>query len=747
MRFLKTIILATALVLVVCVSFAAVPAPRPIPTSVPTTDLSYQSIARLVGSGWESFDPLVATPRRGMAGVIIGLLDRFNKTVLAGFSLVFCFMVFQRVVLSVVETRGDLKDMFGSNLMGPVRCVIGLAMLMSTPSGLNAMQIATLVGTHWSIEKANGLWTFALNGIINVPISPQPPSTGDPLPGVERMALQIVRAQTAQAYKLLAYDSARFRQGAAPKPEPWLGELTSATSGVVPSDTYQFLIMGVELPGFFSAVASAWGRGQDTAPHSDLDFMIIEQQCQDSKNTTKDPVCEPRKQAVLQLIRDLRPFALYYAHLNGPDEFMKHTDLKTQPRTEPTPAAVKAVIDSYQTSVKAAQTDGQARLDDRHNASTIKFQNQARDEGWLTAGGHFVRIQAVRRSIDHLVNNVPRMKLAFADSRIERNQTFDGLAEVVDTTDEHFRQFLPSIAPASVNDTNGKGGKDGDERILEKVFKLVAEALGETPLRGLTAALASDDPLSSLTTLGTTFKTAAMTVFTMGAVGGTATGLLSDVGGQVLVFTAFAFASAIMGIAFTLAYYLPAIPMILWLTMVIFWLLKIIECMVAAPLWAAAHALPGEKGFMGSAKTGYMMFAHILLTPVLMIMALTFSIAILGIVGHIVNAVFQAFITGTKAGYFTGWIGPIDAIFLFIIFLMLFIQVIHQVFGLIGILPNKVLGWMGQLIQPMGVRAEQTRVEQMSQQAAATTAGVGAGVQRKMMSARKTQGGRGRPKK
>jgi len=296
---------------------------------------------------------------------------------------------------------------------------------------------------------------------------------------------------------------------------------------------------------------------------------------------------------------------------------------------------------------------------------------------------------------------------------------------------------------------NTEGGKDSFEGVVKEVLSFVAEALGETPLRGLTAALASDDPLSSLATLGTTLKAAAVGIFTVGTIKGSAVGLIpfSDVAGQVLVFTAFAFASAVMGIAFTLAYYLPAVPMILWLTMVIFWVLKIIECLVAAPLWAASHALPGEKGFMGSAKTGYMLFAHILLTPVLMVVALTFSIAILGIVGHIVNAIFQAFITGTKAGYFTGWIGPIDAIFLFIIFLMMFIQVIHQVFGLIGILPNKVLGWMGQLIQPMGVRAEQTRVEQMSQQAAATTTGVGAGVQRKMMSARKKQGGRGRPKK
>lgn len=744
MRFLKTIILSTAFVLVVGVSFAAVPAPRPIPTSVPTTDLSYQSIARLVGSGWESFDPLVSTPRPGMAGVIIGLLNRFNKTVLAGFSLIFCFMVFQRVVLSVVETRGDLKDMFGSNLMGPVRCVIGLAMLMSTPSGLNAMQIATLVGTHWSIEKANSLWTFALNGIISVPISPQPPATGDPLPGVERMALQIVRAQTAQAYKLLANDSARFRQGADSAPaELWLGELPPG--GAVPSDnTYQFLIMGVELPGWFT---NPWGVFKDTAPHSDIDYMIIEQQCQDSNDTNKDPVCEPRRDALRQFIKDLREFSLSYAHLNGRDEFMKHSELKTQPKTIPTPAAVKAVIDKYQNAIETAQAAGQRVLAARHNASTIKFQNQARNEGWVTAGGHFVRIQAVRRSIDHLVNNVPRMKLAFTDSRIERNKSFDGQAEVVDTTDEHFRQFLPSVARVPVTGAAGKEVRDSDEGVLEKAFTMVTKALGEAPLRGLTAALASDDPLSALATLGTTLKTTAMTIFVGGAIAGAGTGIVTDVGGQVLVFAAFAFASAIMGIAFTLAYYLPAIPMILWLTMVIFWLLKIIECMVAGPLWAAAHALPGEKGFMGSAKTGYMMFAHILLTPVLMIVGLTFSIAILGIVGRIVNAVFQAFITGTKAGYWTGWIGPIDAIFLFIIFLMLFIQVIHQVFGLIGILPNKVLGWMGQLIQPMGVRAEQTRVEQMSQQAAATTAGVGVGVQRKIMSARKQQGGRGRPKK
>lgn len=289
-----------------------------------------------------------------MAGVIIGLLDRFNEIVLAGFSLVFCFMVFQKVVLSVIETRGDLKEMFGSNLMGPARCVIGLAALMSTPSGLNVMQLAALYGTHWSIEKANSLWTFALNDIIKVPISPQAAVTGDPIADVEQLALQIVRAQTAQAYKLLSVKDARVRQGAQPvDPDRWLGQLPIGGRRIpgFPSNTYKFLILGVDTHGFFSGLLFS---SHDTDPHSDTDYMVIKQQCQDSTDNTKDPVCVPRQRAVIELIRDLRPFALYYAHLNGPDEFMKHPLLKSQPRVLPNQTNVKTVIDRYQEKVKKA---------------------------------------------------------------------------------------------------------------------------------------------------------------------------------------------------------------------------------------------------------------------------------------------------------------------------------------------------------------------------------------------------------
>jgi len=59
---------------------------------------------------------------------------------------------------------------------------------------------------------------------------------------------------------------------------------------------------------------------------------------------------------------------------------------------------------------------------------------------------------------------------------------------------------------------------------------------------------------------------------------------------------------------FTLAYYLPAIPIIFWVLGIVGWLIMVLGAVVAAPLWAASHVLPEGEGFAGpAARQGYML--------------------------------------------------------------------------------------------------------------------------------------------
>ena len=48
-----------------------------------------------------------------------------------------------------------------------------------------------------------------------------------------------------------------------------------------------------------------------------------------------------------------------------------------------------------------------------------------------------------------------------------------------------------------------------------------------------------------------------------------------------------------------LAYYLPAIPFIRWVSALVGWIILVVEALVAAPLWLCAHALPEGDGAAG----------------------------------------------------------------------------------------------------------------------------------------------------
>ncbi|MDY0307940.1 MAG: DotA/TraY family protein [Desulfovibrionaceae bacterium] len=76
----------------------------------------------------------------------------------------------------------------------------------------------------------------------------------------------------------------------------------------------------------------------------------------------------------------------------------------------------------------------------------------------------------------------------------------------------------------------------------------------------------------------------------------------------------------ILTLGFIWAYYLPALPFILFLSGFCGWIILVVEALVAAPLWIAAHAMPEGEGMVGEhGKKGYMLMFNILMRPPLMV--------------------------------------------------------------------------------------------------------------------------------
>lgn len=54
-----------------------------------------------------------------------------------------------------------------------------------------------------------------------------------------------------------------------------------------------------------------------------------------------------------------------------------------------------------------------------------------------------------------------------------------------------------------------------------------------------------------------------------------------------------------------LAVYMPLIPWVTWMTSVVNWFVLVIEAIIVAPIWAAAHIAPDGHDVVGRAAQGY----------------------------------------------------------------------------------------------------------------------------------------------
>ena len=133
--------------------------------------------------------------------------------------------------------------------------------------------------------------------------------------------------------------------------------------------------------------------------------------------------------------------------------------------------------------------------------------------------------------------------------------------------------------------------------------------------------------------------------------------LLDSLSPMVLLLVGALFAAGIL-----LAFYIPAVPFVIWLSGVIGWLLLVVESLVAAPLWIVGHALPEGEGFAGEhGRRGYMLFLGILVRPFLMLMGLCCAMVLINTVGKLIAIMVTTYVASWEA-HASGWPDPDEAI-------------------------------------------------------------------------------------
>ena len=162
-------------------------------------------------------------------------------------------------------------------------------------------------------------------------------------------------------------------------------------------------------------------------------------------------------------------------------------------------------------------------------------------------------------------------------------------------------------------------------------------------------------------------------------------------------------ASYIEPMAFYFGVFLPSLPYVIFMTVVVGWILAVLQSIIAAPLWAVMHMTP-DRTFVGSQTQGYLLLLSLFARPALAVVGL---FAAMLVSDPIIDFIAKGFFAMRGAVVTsTGTVGAISSFLSFAWWFMVFgltlLPVLYMTFGLPQILPDYVLRWIGAGVNDLG---------------------------------------------
>jgi conjugal transfer/type IV secretion protein DotA/TraY len=149
--------------------------------------------------------------------------------------------------------------------------------------------------------------------------------------------------------------------------------------------------------------------------------------------------------------------------------------------------------------------------------------------------------------------------------------------------------------------------------------------------------------------------------------------------------------SSLWAMGVVLAYYLPAVPVIAWVTGVIRWLAGVAEAVLAAPLMAASMVHPEGHEIAGKSGAGWMLILSMILQPALLVLGLIIGILMTYPAGALVNSMFLQMVVGATGNDGLGLVGIVAWTAIYVLMMSL---AIHSCFALISAVPDGVMRYI-----------------------------------------------------
>ena len=612
------------------------------------TDASKQFLDALLGQGWETFGQSLGGSQA--AELMLQIFAAFNLVALALLSAFFIWIM----AIAVAGTAHEGVP-FGkkfSSLWMPLRCAMAMGALAPIFKGLSIFQIALLACIGWSINLGNHVWELGVDYFVEHggQITVQAPDQN--VTKYSSIANGVLTSLTHQYYL-------RDRRGLNVQPGggPW-------------QYSENLITRGGESTFFFNGNA-----GKIT-----IDCI-----------NPSDALCAGKRGAVDPAIASLHDVAAKLADPNVPASDIDPTALYDAANI--INANILSGLQSY-----AKQGQLQAKLKD--------FQDLAGQYGWFIAGSSYWSISWINQETRAaMYSGITYSGPEWTDSE------WDGMTHGLHDAGAVEQRLKNYIATAYANrrgitDTTASPSVTDEENRLEQALGWIRSFVSSTVLGKVVSLwfeyLGRHDPIMALSNIGDYFIAAAEGLFGAIFISSKIPFLSSD---GITVFLAFSVVLPLALYGIVLAYYLPAIPFIRWVSALCGWIILIVESLIAAPLWVCAHALPEGDGAAGQhGRRGYMLFLGILIRPPLMVAGFFCAVVLLNVLGRLIGTGFELIYSGMSQ---TKMMGPVGIASMSIILGAVIIMAANKFFSLIHHLPEHVTNWIGQQLHSLGEKEDQ----------------------------------------
>lgn len=693
---IRTILITTALLLIPALASATTTTGLPgLPVDT-STDLSIKLLNMILGNNWYSW--LSGTSTTGPGSALAAMLKIYNNLILSVVALIIVY-TYGTGIADTAHKGKVLGDKY-STMWTPIRQAGSIAALIPIPGlgGISLVQglVAWLIMA--SVGLANAVWDGGLNYMLSNGGGMSPPTSSFyNLPSNVIVGLADMSAETAALQETQAQGGPGLSAG-------------SFTCNVVGVNNKR-VECGVS--SFANAAGNIirGGLGSITAT------CIDSAQGGQTINTCSAEAAAITS-AFMSVYKEVGPVAVS----RGAGSLSSFTNnigtLKTTFST-----AMNSSLQSAFSHISTSATSG-----------LKNFTTTAKADGWASAGMFFYELghynNAYQKATEVNVSYTPGggpLISAIPGS-------ISGIESAIAQDVSHSPDSESALISASqTSQTAGTATGTHKSSILMQIGRTIDNAIGSglkdainyiisPPGAGASNSLNPVDPVVQLQAFGDKIAWTADSIMTgyAGAyvasamtknAGKSLIGQLSnvfDMGGTQVVATVAAGATKLFSffampvtllvillavIGFELAFYLPVAPAILFGFAVVEWLIAVIETLLAAPLWMAAHAMPTGDGLAGDhGKRGYAFLLALLVRPVLTIFGLFVALSIMSTVVYFMALSFNVAFESANG---TGFNGPYNVIMQLVLLAGVMLVTVNKSIQVITRLPSTVLNWIG----------------------------------------------------